>query len=94
MQQVTVDRNLGEIAQLIDLRIPGDIVVEAGISLLKALIDLHVIEILELSVSPIEGDGDFIDLEELLSQFEIVDEEVIDGTRLLKCRYKGDAADS
>lgn len=30
MQQVTVDRNLREITQLIDLRISGDIVVEAG----------------------------------------------------------------
>mgnify|MGYP006186857029 CR=1 FL=1 len=63
MQQVTVDRNLREITQLIDLRITGDIVVEAGASLLGALIEAQVIDILELSISPIAGDGDFIDLD-------------------------------
>ena len=87
MQQVTVDRNLSEITQLIDLRIPGDIVVEAGAQLLSALIDAHVIEILEISISPIAGDGGFVDLDALLSKFEIIDEHVIDETRLLKCRY-------
>ena len=94
MQQVTVDRNLAEITQLIDLRITGDIVVEAGVSLLTALIDVGVIEILELSISPVAGDGDFINLEELLSKFDIVREEDVDGTRLLECRYKRDSANS
>jgi riboflavin biosynthesis pyrimidine reductase len=94
MQQVTVDRNLREITQLIDLRITGDIVVEAGASLLGALIDAQVIDILELSISPIAGDGDFIDLDSLLSQFEITEEEVIDETRLLKCRYNRNSTDS
>jgi hypothetical protein len=94
MQQVTVDRNLAEITQLIDLRITGDIVVEAGASLLQALIDVGVIEILELSISPIEGDGDFINLGELLSKFQIISELEVDGTRLLECRYKRDSANS
>jgi riboflavin biosynthesis pyrimidine reductase len=94
MQQVTVDRNLREITQLIDLRISGDIVVEAGAQLLGALIDAQVIEILELSISPIAGDGGFIDLDALLSDFEIIDEEVIDETRLLKCRYNRYSTDS
>lgn len=94
MQQVTVDRNLREITQLIDLRISGDIVVEAGAQLLGALIDAQVIEILELSISPIAGDGGFIDLDALLSKFEIIDEEVIDETRLLKCRYNRYSTDS
>ena len=93
MQQITVDRNLGEITQLIDLRIAGNIVVEAGVSLLQALIDVHVIEILELSISPIAGDGDFIDLAELLSKFEVTDEVEVEGTKLLKCRYKGNTTD-
>lgn len=94
MQQVTVDRNLREITQLIDLRITGDIVVEAGASLLGALIEAQVIDILELSISPVAGDGNFIDLDALLSQFEITDEEVIDETRLLKCRYNRNSTDS
>lgn len=94
MQQVTVDRNLREITQLIDLRITGDIVVEAGASLLGALIEAQVIDILELSISPVAGDGNFIDLDALLSQFEITDEEVVDETRLLKCRYNRNSTDS
>ena len=94
MQQVTVDRNLAEITQLIDLRITGDIVVEAGASLLLALIRGGVIDILELSISPVAGDGDFIDIEDLLSHFEVVTVREIDGTRLLECRYKGDSANS
>ena len=94
MQQVTVDRNLAEITQLINLRITGDIVVEAGASLLRSLIEVNVIEILELSISPIAGDDDYIDIDELLSTFEIVDEEIIDGTRLLKCRNNRNAAHS
>jgi riboflavin biosynthesis pyrimidine reductase len=94
MQQVTVDRNLADITQLIDLRIEGEIVVEAGASLLSALIDVGVIEILELSISPIAGDSDFINLGELLSKFQIISELEVDGTRLLECRYKRDTANS
>lgn len=94
MQQVTVDRNLAEITQLIDLRIEGDIVVEAGASLLAALIDVGVIEILELSISPIAGDGDFINLAELLSTFEILSDLDVDGTRLLECRYQRNSTHS
>lgn len=94
MQQVTVDRNLAEITQLIDLRITGDIVVEAGASLLRALIEVGVVDILELSISPIAGDGDFINLEELLSYFEVASDSVVDGTRLLECRYQRNSANS
>jgi riboflavin biosynthesis pyrimidine reductase len=79
---------------LIDLRIEGDIVVEAGASLLAAFIDVGVIEILELSISPIAGDGDFINLAELLSTFEILSDLDVDGTRLLECRYQRNSTDS
>lgn len=92
MQQVTVDRNLAEITQLIDLRIPGDIVVEAGPSLLKALVEVGVIDIFELSISPIVGDGDFINIEELLSYFQVISDIESDGTRLLECRYNRNSA--
>jgi hypothetical protein len=94
MQQITVDRNLKEITQLIDLRIEGDIVVEAGYGLLLPMIKEGVIDILELSLSPIEGDDDYVDLEEMLANFEITREIEIDGTRLLECRYQRDPADS
>ena len=95
MQQVTVkSEDLGEISRRIDQRIDGDIVVEAGASLLTALINVGVIDEWELSISPIEGDGDFIDFESLLAKFDVSEELVADGTRLLQCRYKGDSANS
>jgi len=88
MQQIRVDRDLLEITKLIDLRIPGDIVVEAGSTLLMALVEAGAIDFLELTLSPIAGDGDFIDVEELISHFEVIEEIDIDGTRLLQCRDK------
>jgi riboflavin biosynthesis pyrimidine reductase len=91
MQQITVDRNLKEITQLIDLRIDGPIVVEAGYGLLLPMIREGVIDILELSITPIAGDGDFVDQELLLSYFEITSDIDIDGTRLLECRYKSNS---
>lgn len=95
MQQVTVDRgDLGEISRRIDQRIEGDIVVEAGATLLTALIDAGVIDRWELSISPLAGDGDFIDYERLLKNFEVSEDVAEDGTRLLQCRYKGDSANS
>ncbi|MFM1975120.1 MAG: hypothetical protein RL524_1107 [Actinomycetota bacterium] len=92
--QVPIFSDLGEITRRIDERIPGNIVVEAGPSLLLALIGAGVIEILELSISPIEGDGDFLSIEDLLAPFSIESEVTIDGTRLLQCRYNGHATNS
>lgn len=95
MQQVTVNRgDLGEITRRIDQRIEGDIVIEAGASLLTALINEGVVDILELSISPIEGDGNFINVDEILKSFEYSEEIADDGTRLLQCRYQRNAADS
>lgn len=91
MQQINVDRNLLEITRRIDQRIEGDIVVEAGSSLLVSLIDVGAIDSLELTLSPIAGDGHFIDPETLLKNFIVEEDEVTRGTRLLKCRYQGDA---
>jgi riboflavin biosynthesis pyrimidine reductase len=93
MQQVTVDRNLRDITQLIDLRIEGDIVVEAGPALLMALVEEGVIDLLELSISPIEGDGDFIDVAKLLRNFAVESDKEVDGTRLLSCRNKSNTSD-
>ena len=93
MQQITVDRNLRDITQLIDLRIEGDIVVEAGPTLLMALVEEGVVDVLELSFSPIEGDGDFINVEKLLRKFAVDSDEEVDGTRLLSCRNQSNPSD-
>jgi riboflavin biosynthesis pyrimidine reductase len=93
MQQITVDRNLLEISRRIDQRISDDIVIEAGPKLLTAMVEVGAVDFLQLSITPIEGDGNFIDTEFLLSKFEIEGEENDSGTRLLQCRYHGDATD-
>jgi riboflavin biosynthesis pyrimidine reductase len=93
MQQITVDRNLTEITRIIDARIPGEIVVEAGAKLLLALIEAEVVDYLELSRTPIEGDGHFVDVDNLLSKFEIEEDRILNGTQLLKCRYKSYTTD-
>lgn len=92
MQQITVDRDLLEISRRIDQRISGDIVIEAGPRLLLAMAEVGAIDILHLSITPIEGDGNFIDTPKLLSYFEIESEEHQDGTRLLQGRYNSHAA--
>jgi riboflavin biosynthesis pyrimidine reductase len=92
MQQITVDRDLFEISRDINQRIPGNIVIEAGPRLLTALVEVGAVDVLHLSITPIEGDGNFIDTTMLLSSFTIESEENQSGTRLLQCRYNGDAA--
>ena len=95
MQQVTVNRSdLGEISRSIEQRIEGDIVVEAGAALLTAMIQSEVIDILEISITPIAGDGNFIDIDDILRNFDCSEVVAEDGTRLLQCRYQGNAAHS
>jgi riboflavin biosynthesis pyrimidine reductase len=94
MQSMKVEGNLAEASREIQSRFSGNVVVEAGPQLLQALIGAGVVDELQLSISPIDGDGNFIEITELLKDFEIESEEVVDGTRLLKCRYRGDAANS
>lgn len=94
MQQVNVDSDLAEVTRRIDQRIEGDVVVEAGGQLLLAMIGVGAIDYLELTISPVNGDGHFIARDELLRDFTIITDEEIDGTRLLQCRYKRDSADS
>jgi len=93
MEQVVVkENNLSEIVESLVRRIAGDIVVEAGATLLTALIDAGVIKLFELSISPINGDGDFLNIPTLLKKFQWDEELADDGTRLLQGRYKGDSA--
>lgn len=95
MQQVTLNGgDLREISRQLDQRIEGDIVVEAGATLLAAMIEVGVIDILEISISPIAGDGNFINVEEFLQNFNYTEEIAADGTRLLQCRYQGNATHS
>jgi dihydrofolate reductase len=93
MEQVVVNQhNLVEIAKSLVDRTAGDIVVEAGATLLNALVDAGVVELFELSISPINGDGDFLNISTLLKNFQWDEELADDGTRLLQGRYKGDSA--
>lgn len=94
MQQINSSFGLNEIVTLIDERIEGNIVVESGPLLLMALVQEGCIDYLELSITPIEGDGDFIDVDELLTHFTIEEDKIIDGTRLLKCRDKSNTTNS
>ena len=73
-------------------RFASPIVVEAGPTLLIALVSQGCIEEIQLSISPVSGDENFIDYEELLKHFAIISDEVVDGTRLLHGRYNGDSA--
>jgi hypothetical protein len=73
-------------------RFPAPIVVEAGPNLLTSLVNQGCIEEIELSISPLIGDGDFIDCVELLTHFNLTTDDTIDGTRLLHGRYNGDSA--
>ncbi len=92
MQSVKVVGNLAEVSRKIQSRIFGNVVVEAGPQLLLALIGAGVVDELQLSISPIDGDGNFIEIAELLKDFEIERDEVVDSTRLLQGRYNGNAA--
>jgi riboflavin biosynthesis pyrimidine reductase len=94
MQRVKIEGNLAEVSRDIQNQFSGDVIVEAGPELLVAMIGVGVIEELQLSISPVNGDGNFIDTAKLLSNFAIESDEVLDGTRLLQCRYRGDAANS
>ena len=94
MQQINVfpESDLAEITRRIDERVDGDIVVEAGAHLLTSLIEVGVIDLLELSITPIEGDAGFIDINYLISHFSEVKRREVDGTQLLECRNESNPA--
>lgn len=93
MQQIIIDSDLAVLTRRLDQMTDGDLVIEAGARLLLALAHEGVIDLLELSQTEIDGDGDFLDIDDLLSCFTIVEVEVVNGTRLLKCRNESDATD-
>jgi riboflavin biosynthesis pyrimidine reductase len=57
-----------------------NVLVEAGASIIFSLLEDHLIDSLELSVTEIVGGEDPVDIEKLLSYFENVEKNVIDGT--------------
>lgn len=91
-QIVNTSAGLHSVMRKIKSRFPAPIVVEAGPNLLIALVSQGCIEEIQLSISPVSGDENFIDYEELLKHFAIISDEVVDGTRLLHGRYNGDSA--
>ena len=93
MEQITVGDDLAATCRSIDARFDGDVVVEAGIGLLQAMVSVGAIDHLELTISPIEGDGHFVNLDDLLSDFTIEETLEVEGTRLLKCRYNRNSSD-
>jgi riboflavin biosynthesis pyrimidine reductase len=89
---INVAQGLQSAMREIKAKYPAPIVVEAGPTLLMALVSQGCIEEIELSFSPLVGDGDFINDVELLAQFTIIVDEKVNGTRLLHGRYNGDSA--
>jgi dihydrofolate reductase len=87
-----VESDLKSSIAIIKEKFPKPILVEAGVTLLTELIGAGCIEELYLNSTPIDGDDHFVDIEELLQDFEIISEESKDGTTLRKCRYKADSA--
>ena len=94
MEQITVNENLLEITRGIESRFVGNVIIESGVELLQDLIEVGAADRLALTISPIEGDGDFIDLAKLLANFSIEKEVEVDGTRLLQCRNHSNSANS
>ncbi len=92
MEQVTVSDDLALISHSIASRFKGDVIIEAGIGLLRAMVAVGAIDHLALSFSPIDGDGHFLDVEDLLKDFSVEAEREVDGTRLLECRYNRDSS--
>jgi riboflavin biosynthesis pyrimidine reductase len=89
---INTSDGLPKVMREIRTRFSEPIVVEAGPTLLLALIEQGCIEEIELSISPLSGDGNFVDKNELISHFEITSNELSEGTQLLQGRYNGDSA--
>ena len=92
MEQISVGDDLAKPSRSIASRFEGDIIVEAGIGLLQAMVMVGAIDHLALSLSPIDGDGHFVDVADLLKNFSVEEEREEDGTRLLECRYNRDSS--
>lgn len=93
MEQILINGDLAQIVREIEKR-HDSVVVEAGPLLLQALVEVGVVDQLELSLSPIDGDKNFVDIERLLHNFIVESDELVDGTRLLQGRYRSNTTNS
>ena len=82
------DQSLVRAVNDIETKHGSPVVIEAGVALLSKLIALNLIDELELSITPIVGGHNKVALNQLIDKGEIISENNIDDTRLLKCRYK------
>ena len=62
--------------------------IEAGVSIISELLAAGAIDTLELSITPITGGEDKIDLEELLHHFDNIHEEIREGVRFISAQAK------
>lgn len=92
MEQIMVGDDLATLSRAIESQFDGDVVVEAGVGLLQAMVDVGAIDHLALSLSPIAGDSHFVDVSDLLKNFSVEEEYEVEGTRLLECRYNSDSS--
>ena len=60
-----------------------NVLIEAGASIINELLPTGLIDALELSITPIVGGDDPIDLDQLLSYFPHKTEKLVNGTRLI-----------
>lgn len=60
--------------------------VEAGISIIKRLLELNRVDVMELSITNVVDGEDKVDIGELLAQFTEQSESIIDGTRFITAR--------
>jgi riboflavin biosynthesis pyrimidine reductase len=59
------------------------VLIEAGASIINELLPAGLIDALELSITPIVGGDDPIDLDQLLSYFPNKTEKLVNGTRFI-----------
>lgn len=60
--------------------------VEAGVGVIRQLIDAGRVDFLELSVTDVVGGEDLIDVDELLSHFSQIEEKLVSGTRFISAK--------
>ena len=60
--------------------------VEAGVGIIRQLVDAGRVDFLELSVTDVVGGEDLIDVDELLSHFSQIEEKLVSGTRFISAK--------
>lgn len=84
--------DLSDVMREIHSKSSSPIVVEAGPNLLLPLIAAGCIDEVQMSISPISGDNHYVDWREIMKDFILTQDDLIEGTRLLQGRYQGNSA--